>query len=336
MHEEGTAANEIRLRFTRATHIITRMQGAAVYKIGAVSRRTGVSTATLRLWEDHYGLVHPERSERGTRLYSDRDVERVLYIRDCVRTDGYSLSGISKILDGVRQDEPPILQRLVERDGDVAQRDARALRRMVNDVRSLLEETQLRYETNRERLRHARLLTDLHGILKRLARSETLEEAATVLMKGTKEVTGITRVSLAIYRSDDDTLAAVGGPETSHAAMPVTTLAVAIQRAVRKKEPCYQRDPKFPEPHHVLAELLPGSRGGLYWQPLTAGRDLVGMVILASQRPDGISQEAQETCALLAVPAGPALAYFVCRAKWPGESPTSGRGARVTFGPPPP
>lgn len=49
----------------------------AVLRIGEVSRRTGVAVPTLRAWERRYGLLAPERTEGGHRLYRDADVDRV-------------------------------------------------------------------------------------------------------------------------------------------------------------------------------------------------------------------------------------------------------------------
>jgi DNA-binding transcriptional MerR regulator len=46
-------------------------------RIGEVSRRTGVSVDLLRAWEKRYGVLSPDRSEGGFRLYSEDDVERV-------------------------------------------------------------------------------------------------------------------------------------------------------------------------------------------------------------------------------------------------------------------
>jgi MerR family transcriptional regulator, light-induced transcriptional regulator len=53
-------------------------------RIGEVARRAGVNAATLRAWERRYGLLEPERSEGGFRLYSDDDVARVRTMRDHV------------------------------------------------------------------------------------------------------------------------------------------------------------------------------------------------------------------------------------------------------------
>ena len=51
-------------------------------RIGELSRRTGVTEPTLRAWERRYGLLRPERSAGGFRLYSDEDAARVQAMRD--------------------------------------------------------------------------------------------------------------------------------------------------------------------------------------------------------------------------------------------------------------
>jgi DNA-binding transcriptional MerR regulator len=48
-----------------------------VLRIGELSKRVGASPELLRAWERRYGLLRPERSAGGLRLYSPADVERV-------------------------------------------------------------------------------------------------------------------------------------------------------------------------------------------------------------------------------------------------------------------
>lgn len=54
------------------------MQDAAQLRIGALSRRVGVSPELLRAWEQRYGLLQPSRSAGGFRLYSSADQARVV------------------------------------------------------------------------------------------------------------------------------------------------------------------------------------------------------------------------------------------------------------------
>ena len=48
------------------------------FRIGELSRRSGVSPDLLRAWERRYGLLEPSRSSGGLRLYSEDDLRRVL------------------------------------------------------------------------------------------------------------------------------------------------------------------------------------------------------------------------------------------------------------------
>jgi DNA-binding transcriptional MerR regulator len=50
-------------------------------RIGELSRRSGVSPELLRAWERRYGLLRPERSDGGFRLYTARDEQRVASMR---------------------------------------------------------------------------------------------------------------------------------------------------------------------------------------------------------------------------------------------------------------
>jgi MerR family transcriptional regulator, light-induced transcriptional regulator len=53
------------------------MDDAALFRIGELSYRVGVSPDVLRAWERRYGLLRPNRSDGGYRLYSERDEWRV-------------------------------------------------------------------------------------------------------------------------------------------------------------------------------------------------------------------------------------------------------------------
>jgi MerR family transcriptional regulator, light-induced transcriptional regulator len=55
---------------------------AAYLRIGELSRRTGVARELLRAWERRYGLLRPQRTEGGFRLYSHDDVRRVQAMRE--------------------------------------------------------------------------------------------------------------------------------------------------------------------------------------------------------------------------------------------------------------
>ena len=51
-----------------------------IYSIGAVERMVGIPSATIRNWEERYGLIVPARSEGGHRLYTRGHVEQLRFV----------------------------------------------------------------------------------------------------------------------------------------------------------------------------------------------------------------------------------------------------------------
>jgi DNA-binding transcriptional MerR regulator len=60
---------------------LCRVTDVELLRIGELSRRSGVSPELLRAWERRYGLLSPQRSGGGLRLYSLEDLERVQAMR---------------------------------------------------------------------------------------------------------------------------------------------------------------------------------------------------------------------------------------------------------------
>jgi DNA-binding transcriptional MerR regulator len=71
--------------------------------IEVVARRTGVPAATLRKWEQRYGVLRPARTAGHHRRYSERDVLRVLWLRDRL-ADGYRIGEAARLLGGADLD----------------------------------------------------------------------------------------------------------------------------------------------------------------------------------------------------------------------------------------
>src|SRR5260370_40312102 len=65
---------------TRRIESRTRVSEEGVYSIGAPARMLDVSPATLRSWEDRYGIVVPERSPGSQRLYTRDQLEQLGFV----------------------------------------------------------------------------------------------------------------------------------------------------------------------------------------------------------------------------------------------------------------
>jgi len=69
------------------------------YQIGEVADRTGVTQRTLRFYEEKGLLNPPERMDGGFRLYSERDIERIEYIRRLQQFLGFTLAEIKEMVE---------------------------------------------------------------------------------------------------------------------------------------------------------------------------------------------------------------------------------------------
>jgi DNA-binding transcriptional MerR regulator len=77
----------------------TTQPAAVVLRIGEVAKLSGLTTRTLRYWEE-LGLISPSGYRgRGERLYSQPDMARVIRIRDLQELLGFSLAEVRVVLD---------------------------------------------------------------------------------------------------------------------------------------------------------------------------------------------------------------------------------------------
>lgn len=68
----------------------------STYRIGAVSRLTGIPADTLRVWERRYDVVEPLRSPKGSRLYTRADIGRLAVIKRLVDS-GHAIGSVAHL-----------------------------------------------------------------------------------------------------------------------------------------------------------------------------------------------------------------------------------------------
>ncbi|PJF34679.1 MAG: MerR family transcriptional regulator [Candidatus Thermofonsia Clade 1 bacterium] len=73
-----------------------------IYNMKAVEQQTGISAATLRAWERRYLLIEPKRTPSGYRLYSDRDIALLRWVRQQMN-EGLTISRVVAMLEAARQ-----------------------------------------------------------------------------------------------------------------------------------------------------------------------------------------------------------------------------------------
>jgi DNA-binding transcriptional MerR regulator len=71
------------------------------YRIGEVSDIVGVQPHVLRYWETEFRSIRPQKSSKGQRVYSRRDVEKLLKVKDLLKNQGFTIAGARKRLSEV-------------------------------------------------------------------------------------------------------------------------------------------------------------------------------------------------------------------------------------------
>jgi MerR family transcriptional regulator, heat shock protein HspR len=78
--------------------VTTPENSRPVYMISVAAELAGMHPQTLRIYEQR-GLIEPNRSPKGTRLYSQEDVERLRRIQELTSQLGMNLAGVERVFE---------------------------------------------------------------------------------------------------------------------------------------------------------------------------------------------------------------------------------------------
>lgn len=116
------------------------------FKIGEVCRIAGVQPYVLRYWETEFPPLAPGKSGGGQRLYTQREIDVVLRIKELLYDEGFTIAGAKKKLegDGEAPAAPRAAARRVEgerppRKGKRSAKQKDILESVRQELRSLLD-----------------------------------------------------------------------------------------------------------------------------------------------------------------------------------------------------
>jgi MerR family transcriptional regulator/heat shock protein HspR len=113
---------------------ITRVEVSAdrgVFMISVAAELAEMHPQTLRMYEAR-GLIEPKRSPKGTRLYSQRDVDMLRRIQEMTSDLGLNLAGVERVLDLEHQ-----LERATRRLEDLEARSAQMREEMEREIEAV-------------------------------------------------------------------------------------------------------------------------------------------------------------------------------------------------------
>jgi len=70
------------------------------YSISEVSKITDLEQYVLRYWESEFDHLKPAKNRAGNRIYTNRDIKLILYIKKLLRDERYTIEGAKQVLKG--------------------------------------------------------------------------------------------------------------------------------------------------------------------------------------------------------------------------------------------
>ena len=68
------------------------------YSISEVSKITDLEQYVLRYWETEFESLQPAKNRAGNRIYTNRDIKLILYIKKLLREERYTIEGAKQVL----------------------------------------------------------------------------------------------------------------------------------------------------------------------------------------------------------------------------------------------
>ena len=75
------------------------------YSISEVSKIADLEQYVLRYWESEFEQLNPAKNRAGNRIYTNRDIKLILYIKKLLRDERYTIEGAKQVLKSYTPDD---------------------------------------------------------------------------------------------------------------------------------------------------------------------------------------------------------------------------------------
>ena len=110
------------------------------YSISEVSKITDLEQYVLRYWESEFEQLNPAKNRAGNRIYTNRDIKLVLYIKKLLREERYTIEGAKQVLKSYVPEEAGEQLELLEAQHPVMKLQDGTLKEDMTEVKKFLEE----------------------------------------------------------------------------------------------------------------------------------------------------------------------------------------------------
>lgn len=115
------------------------------YSISEVSKITDIEQYVLRYWETEFELLKPQKNRAGNRIYTNKDIQLILYIKELLRDKKYTIEGAKKILEdytpgkSVKEVSSTKAPKVEHDEIDEEEGDTPSLRKDLEEIKNILE-----------------------------------------------------------------------------------------------------------------------------------------------------------------------------------------------------
>lgn len=81
-----------------------------------MSRLTGLEPYVLRYWETEFPQIRPDKGKSGQRIYKKKELDNILRIKQLLYSDGYTIAGAKKRLNGGKGKDPGAVIEAVKKE----------------------------------------------------------------------------------------------------------------------------------------------------------------------------------------------------------------------------
>jgi DNA-binding transcriptional MerR regulator len=115
------------------------------YSISEVSKITDIEQYVLRYWETEFEQLKPQKNRAGNRIYTNKDIQLIMYIKELLRDKKYTIEGAKKILEDYTHGKAvqvsntikePIVEESELHEEDT---DKPSLKKDLEEIKSILE-----------------------------------------------------------------------------------------------------------------------------------------------------------------------------------------------------
>jgi len=108
------------------------------YSISEVSKITNIEQYVLRYWETEFEQLKPQKNRAGNRIYTNKEIQLILHIKNLLRERKYTIEGAKKILENYAPEK--VLQTSDQEKEIIEVGEPQVVKRVKTTLQSDLEE----------------------------------------------------------------------------------------------------------------------------------------------------------------------------------------------------